>query len=64
MDPKFPPQELSHGFSASFIKGNLCFHSAPAKLSGADWSVVSRVGEKDGPAILRIHSALSQIHVS
>jgi len=27
-------------------------HLNPAKLSGADWSVVSRVGEEDGPAIL------------
>jgi len=27
-------------------------HLNPAKLSGADWSIVSRVGEQDGPAIL------------
>ena len=30
------------------ISGNL------TKLSGADWSIVSRVGEQDGPAILGI----------
>jgi len=27
-------------------------HLNPAKLSGAHWSIVSRVGEEDGPAIL------------
>ena len=59
--PNLLPQELCHGFSTSFIWGNLCFYSVPAKLSGADWSVVSRVGEEDGPAILQIHPALSQV---
>ena len=35
--------------------------SVPAKLSGAHWSVVSRMGEEDGPAVLKIYPALCNV---